>query len=57
MLIFYYWFHAVFTRQSSVEKEIFWRNRKVEKYSHKNVFVKIAYNFECVCVCVCVCVF
>ena len=27
---------------------------KIEKYSEKNVYVRIAYNFWCVCVCVCI---
>ena len=29
---------------------------KIEKYSQKNVFVRIAYNSVCLYVCVCVCV-
>ena len=29
---------------------------KIEKYSQKNIYVRIAYNSLCVCVCVCVCV-
>ena len=53
------WFHAIFTRQSSGrERKILKKSEKIEKYSQKNVYVRIAYNsflfyfFMYVCVCV-----
>ena len=30
------------------EKERFWRNKKNEKYSQENVYIRIAYNSFCV---------
>ena len=44
-----YWFHANFIRQSSGREKDLGKIEKIEKYSQKNAYIRIAYNsFVCV---------
>ena len=47
---------CLFTTIIRQRKKAIGEIEKIEKYSQKNIDVRIAYNSLCVCVCVCVCV-